>query len=596
MPTLLIDHMDAEQAARLYAADDCTDAQWSAVRRLCEERSGDARNDGPRSIVVPWWSLLSFRDALRLVLSLNGIDRVQPSATARAVLVSAQAHEQEFRNAPQAAPLSPEEIVSRLHTVGFERCLMPYQLRNVSRLSALPAGATFSVPGAGKTTEALALYFLHRQDTPRLLVIAPKNAFTAWEEELPICVPTTDLAFLRLTGGAVRIRQLLATDPGAVIVSYHQLPRIMSALSQFLIRSPSFVCVDESHRMKRGSDGVHGACVLQLAHLARRKLIMSGTPMPNSRADLVPQFSFLYPEIPASDVSIVQLLQPIYVRTTKRELGLDDPLRVLDRVDMLPAQRLLYNALLSDAARRLAGLSVSDRLQFRAFAKCVQHMLQTASNPALLAASNLSGHPLLQAALAEGVSPKIAEACRLARKLVREGNKVLVWSCFVLTVEHVAGLLADLGAEFIHGGVDTSDDEELSDSREAKIRRFKDAESNCRVLVGNPAACGEGISLHRTCHHAIYVDRNYNAAQYLQSEDRIHRIGLAPGTRTYITLLHSPNTIDESVNRRLDAKVAAMRSVLNDPGLDIQPIDLDDDTDGLDSGDLEDIRRMLLGQ
>jgi hypothetical protein len=87
---------------------------------------------------------------------------------------------------------------------------------------------------------------------------------------------------------------------------------------------------------------------------------------------------------------------------------------------------------------------------------------------------------------------------------------------------------------------------------------------------------------------------NYNAAQYLQSEDRIHRIGLEPGTKTFVTLLHTPRSIDESVNRRLETKVSVMRDVLNDPGLDIRPIDLDDETDGLDAGDLEDLRRMLL--
>jgi hypothetical protein len=32
---------------------------------------------------------------------------------------------------------------------------MSYQLRNVSRLSALSGGATISPPGAGNTTEAL---------------------------------------------------------------------------------------------------------------------------------------------------------------------------------------------------------------------------------------------------------------------------------------------------------------------------------------------------------------------------------------------------------------------------------------------------------
>jgi len=163
------------------------------------------------------------------------------------------------------------------------------------------------------------------------------------------------------------------------------------------------------------------------------------------------------------------------------------------------------------------------------------------------------------------------------------------------TVEHVAGLLTDLGAHYIHGGVPTSEDLDAVDSRETKIREFNDPTSLCRVLVANPAACSEGISLHHVCHRAIYIDRNYNGAQYLQSEDRIHRIGLPTDVSTYITLLCSADTIDDSIDRRLQAKVEAMCAVLDDPDLSIRPLDLDceDDCDGLDVGDIEDIRRML---
>ena len=46
------------------------------------------------------------------------------------------------------------------------------------------------------------------------------------------------------------------------------------------------------------------------------------------------------------------------------------------------------------------------------------------------------------------------------------------------------------------------------------------------ILIGNPQKGGEGISLHKACHNAIYLDRDYDAGKYLQSRDRIHRIGL----------------------------------------------------------------------
>lgn len=154
--------------------------------------------------------------------------------------------------------------------------------------------------------------------------------------------------------------------------------------------------------------------------------------------------------------------------------------------------------------------------------------------------------------------------------------------------------LSDLGAEFIHGGVDTTPDETVTDSREAKIRRFHD-DPKCMVLVANPAACSESISLHRVCHHAIYVDRTYNAAQYLQSEDRIHRLGLQPSDHTYITILVARSTIDESVERRLQDKVTAMGRFLDDPHLSVQPFDLSDESDGLCAEDLDDLRKLLLG-
>jgi SNF2 family DNA or RNA helicase len=265
---------------------------------------------------------------------------------------------------------------------------------------------------------------------------------------------------------------------------------------------------------------------------------------------------------------------------------------------MSPLQTRLYYSLASDAARHLHGLSVFDRRRFRQVSQCVQYMLMAASNPGLLVRSQIGQHQMLREVMAEGLPPKLRKACCFAREWASTGRKVLIWSTFVSSVEHLAGLLSDLGAEYIHGGVTTSDDEELQDSREAVIRRFNDSASNTRILIANPAACSEGISLHHVCHHAIYLDRNYNAAQYLQSEDRIHRIGVPRDLTTYIVTLSTPDTIDVSVARRLAVKVKRMANALNDPCLNISPISLDgiDDADanGIDSDDIDDIK-MLLG-
>jgi SNF2 family DNA or RNA helicase len=115
-------------------------------------------------------------------------------------------------------------------------------------------------------------------------------------------------------------------------------------------------------------------------------------------------------------------------------------------------------------------------------------------------------------------------------------------------------------------------------------------------LVANPAACAEGISLHTVCHHAIYIDRNYNAAQYLQSEDRIHRLGLPPDVITTIEILFTPDTIDESVKRRLNFKVKKMAEILDDNSLNIEVVEPDLDVEGLTEDDINDFLMHLKGE
>jgi SNF2 family DNA or RNA helicase len=371
-------------------------------------------------------------------------------------------------------------------------------------------------------------------------------------------------------------------------------------LGQYFNEHPAFLFLDESHRMKRGINGASGSSLLELSSLPVLKLLLSGTPMPNSIADLVPQFQFLYPEIRVTDETVVSEFKPIFVRTTKSELGLRKPIRVYRDVTMSPAQQRLYEALADETLRSLESAlrSAHEQRAFRAAGGCVMHLIEAVSNPALLAGGQISGHPLLIDAISTE-TPRITEACRIARDLAKQGRKTVIWSYFVGTVEGVANLLADCGAVFIDGDVDSSVDEAVTDSREALLRRFHN-DAACKVLVANPAACAEGISLHTVCHHAIYIDRTYNAAQYMQSEDRIHRLGLAADQDTIITILRSPGTIDESIDRRLTAKIQAMGRVLDDPDLNMRPVDLTDEamsyTLGLDMEDLNDLRKLLLGE
>jgi transposase-like protein len=117
----------------------------------------------------------------------------------------------------------------------------------------------------------------------------------------------------------------------------------------------------------------------------------------------------------------------------------------------------------------------------------------------------------------------------------------------------------------VHGGV-PSTSEGAPGSREHELSRFR-GDDDCLVLIANPAAMAEGVSLHHACHDAIYVDRTFNAGQYLQSMDRIHRLGLPPGTETRMTFLVSEGTIDEMVDSRVRVKAERLSMMLSDLNL-----------------------------
>jgi len=542
---------------------------------------------------MPWWAFLTARSDLDFLAERHSFSAAIDSATAKRIHEAVD-RSNDYAEARLAAPMEPERVKNSLHSAGFVRELTPEQLRNVCKLAGMPAGATFSVPGAGKTTEALALYALKRTPRTKLLVTAPKNAFAAWEEQLNECLPK-ETQFVRLTGGQDQIHRILAMSPDRLLIGYQQLNVVLDVIADFLGLQESFVFLDESHRIKLGLEGAIGGAVLSIAHIPASKLILSGTPMPNSISDLVPQFQFLFPEVAADEENIQDRITPIYVRTTKAELKLPPIVPKTVPVPLRQAQHELYQLLRSEAARHAnQSLKAADRIRLRRAGQSVLRLLQVVSNPGLLAAVEFDHPDLLSAVLGEGDSPKLEVACLRARQLAREGRKTIIWSTFVSNVELIANRLMDLGADYIHGGVDAGSEEEEG-TRENKIQRFHD-DPQCMVLVANPAACGEGISLHTVCHHAIYVDRNYNAAQYLQSQDRIHRIGVRPDQITTVEILYSPGTVDDSVERRLTAKVQHMADVLNDHSLHVEPEQVDLDLDGFNLEDLSDLLRHIRRQ
>jgi SNF2 family DNA or RNA helicase len=88
------------------------------------------------------------------------------------------------------------------------------------------------------------------------------------------------------------------------------------------------------------------------------------------------------------------------------------------------------------------------------------------------------------------------------------------------------------------------------DERNAAIGHFKH-DASTKVLVATPGAAKEGLTL-TVANYAVFYDRSFSLDDYLQAQDRIHRI--SQKQTCYVWNLICAGTVDEWVDSLLTAK------------------------------------------
>ncbi|MFE1752730.1 DEAD/DEAH box helicase [Streptomyces anandii] len=515
---------------------------------------------------------------------------VQDANTVKSRLAGAKAH----------AEVAPDQVPSLLGD-NWQAELSEFQRRDIAKLLSLQHGANFSVPGAGKTRVGLAVYAAQKAQgrVSRLLVVCPKSAYESWRYETAVCL-THALRTHVLDGSMDQWAEVL-------IVNYERLDRSLTRLAGWLKAAPSMIILDEAHRMKLGARGTYGAACMALGPLATRRMILTGTPAPNGSKDLENLLGFVWPghgqravvqAVAGGDLAYASsVLRPLFTRTTKAELGLPPMQLRMRYVDMPPLHKEIYESLVGGMREGTA------RDDLSSLGKTALRLLMAATSPALLLEGATRYEPLayqlppleipqgsslyslMQNLPDYELSPKYKEAVAIVAENAAQGRKTLVWTTFVRSLTTLEKMLEKYGPAVVYGG--TVD-------RDEQLRRFRE-DPSCMVLVSNPATLGEGISLHHVCHDAVYVDRDFMAGRFLQSLDRIHRLGLAPDTDTRVTVLAARNTVDQVVEVRLDQKLEFMGRILDDPTVQ-QLADLEEEpavAAGLAPSDIEALLRHV---
>lgn len=600
-PTLALSLTGYPPAVHASRLGDVPQAFWL---QLMSEWGSDGIRPGEQ-IVLPLERLLSNRTWLRTACPRYGVGIAFTPELDR-VMQHTRAQQQLLRSAlTDAQPLDASQVAQRLSGSRFSRDLRPFQIRDLGRLLGLANGANFSVPGAGKTAVAYAVYESERAAgrVEQMLVVAPISAFDAWQTEVYDCFHESDRPVV-----APFIDQPVP-DAEVLIVNYHRLDSRYQAIAEWVSRRPTLVLLDEAHRMKRGWDGTFGSACLSIAFLAARRDILTGTPAPQSPQDLLALMDYLWPGegrriLPADALTspppldageqVAEAINPLFARTRKGELGLRPPTMRVIEVALDPLQGQIYSALRDQYAGEF-NVSMTDRVSFARMGEILIYLLEAATNPQLLSAGSSSEdalsfrHPplevppgsklwdLVQQYSQTETPAKFRQLAEMIEANVVQGRKTLVWSNFVRNLLTLERMLALYRPALVYGGIPTEmTDPNAPRTREIEFARFR-TDPECAVLLANPAAMSEGVSLHQVCHDAIYLDRGFNAGQYLQSVDRIHRLGLPEHQETRITFLLTSETVDEVVDARIREKAGRLGEILDDPDISTMSLPADDD-------------------
>lgn len=516
------------------------------------------------------------------------------------------------------------------------RTLYPLQLLSAYHLAFSQNACNFSVPGSGKTSIVYGAYaYLKNIDDDakkinRLLVIGPLSSFGPWELEYEECFGAKPIA-KRLVGSLSReekISYLYSQHPAELtLISYASVPQIKDDLIRFLRNHEVMVVLDEAHKIKNTTGGITANAVLDIAQYCRSRVVLTGTPAPNGYEDLYNLFNFIWPYKNIIKFQVNQLkdmsgrrndprvgellnsIAPFFIRIRKSDLRLP-PVTVHPPIitEMGPIQRKIYSFIEKKYIEGLIdGKDLISKFQSQLVKAKIVRLMQAASNPALL------NFPL-QEFLGEGypeashiindleivrdiasyqskeIPSKFFETLKLVKNLLNRGHKVIIWASFIQTIHFLKDYLAshDINSQVLYGAIPVERNGEDVDelTREKIIAQFHNEDCPYKVIIANPFAVSESISLHKACHHAIYVERTFNAAHFMQSKDRIHRYGLKPTDETNYYFILSRDTIDEVIDKRLSEKEKRMIEVTES-----MPIPLFDNLEN-DLGD-EDIKALI---
>lgn len=472
--------------------------------------------------------------------------------------------------------------------------------------------------GTGKTPQGIAVICneapeVHRKERRmyRALVVCPKNVRMNWVDEFDNFTTCPGRVTVLRGGQIKRIKQLIEAiqrDPDdkldytAVVVSQETMTRMVDTLKPI---EWDLIILDEAHGIK-APQTKRTKAALNLRDYAKKRLILTGTPIANTPLDIYSQFEFMgkgysgfmsWKEFKnfygvfdrgedgrGEKLVAIQNMPFMKERMSrfsfvvkKNEVLKDLPEKLYDvvEVEMTDRQRECY-----DQLRKTLVLEIENELNS---SENKQLVINSALTKLLRLAQITSGFISWDATVSDDgeiISPRAieyftpnAKLDALEEILAEKGpnDKTIIWAHWRPDIMAISERLKKLNIRhcLFYGGTNEAD-------REAARYAFN-YDPETKIIVGSAGAGGTGLNLigyppgdtsYKTnCNHAIYYSQDWSFLKRDQSEARNHRKGTRENVR--VTDLCVPGTIDEEIRARVVKKkitaweISDLRDVLS---------------------------------
>ena len=348
-----------------------------------------------------------------------------------------------------------------------------------------------------------------------------------------------------------------------IITNFETISTEQDRLQLFLRTRNVAIIIDESTKIKNPESKLTQD-FFAISALFKIKVIMTGTPVANRPYDIWAQIYFLdegnslgtnFAEFKA----MCDLSNDLQEDESKRKIFEDSVAGIYNKIKDFSVRETKNSGIITLPSKIYHAVTVGfEQKQFEMYETLRKEMVLTLTRgdetildestetiKRLLRLVQITSNPKLIDESYVGDSAKEKLLDQLIERIISQDEMVIVWSIYTGNIDMFCKKYAKYGAVKITGKM-------AVEERNKSVAAFKSGKA--KLLFATPQSAKEGLTL-TIANNAIFYDRGFNLDDYLQAQDRIHRISQKRDCHIYNLMVE--DSIDIWIDYLLKAKQRA---------------------------------------